>query len=192
MDQSVYAVATMDTKGHEMAFVAERLRAAGVNVVTVDVGTLDPPIVTPDVDRSAVLACHPDRGGGAGPASPAADRGEAIAAMSQALDVVPGPRASVGPSRRGVRDRRQRRDGPDHARDAVLAGRAPQIDGLDGRQREHGRRMSAWRHHDDALGRRHRRFERRLAPRARQRGRGDGRHGATTASRRRRASRRSP
>ena len=45
MDQSVYAIATMDTKGHELAFVAERLRAAGVAVVTVDVGTKDPPVV---------------------------------------------------------------------------------------------------------------------------------------------------
>ena len=33
----------MDTKGHELAFVAERLRAAGVAVVTVDVGTKGPP-----------------------------------------------------------------------------------------------------------------------------------------------------
>jgi uncharacterized protein (UPF0261 family) len=85
MDQSVYVVATMDTKGHEIAFVAQRLRAAGVSVVIVDVGTLGPPSVTPDIDRSAVLGCHPDRCGGATPAPPAADRGEAIAAMSQAL-----------------------------------------------------------------------------------------------------------
>jgi uncharacterized protein (UPF0261 family) len=85
MDQSVYVVATMDTKGHEIAFVGERLRAAGVSVITVDVGTLGPPSVAPDIDRSTVLDCHPDRGGGAPPALPAADRGEAIAAMSQAL-----------------------------------------------------------------------------------------------------------
>ena len=38
MPQSVYAVATMDTKGHELAFVAECLRAAGVSVTMVDVG----------------------------------------------------------------------------------------------------------------------------------------------------------
>ena len=51
MSQSVYAVATMDTKGHELAYVAERLRAAGVAVVTVDVGTMEPPVVAADVDR---------------------------------------------------------------------------------------------------------------------------------------------
>ena len=59
MEQSVYAVATMDTKGHELAFVAERLRAAGVAVVTVDVGTKEPPCVRADIDRSTVAGCHP-------------------------------------------------------------------------------------------------------------------------------------
>ena len=63
MDQSVYAVATMDTKGHELAFVAERLRAAGVAVVTVDVGTKEPPVVPADIDRSTVAGCHPPKNG---------------------------------------------------------------------------------------------------------------------------------
>ena len=60
MVHSVYAVATMDTKGHELAYVAERLRAAGVSVVTVDVGTLEPPVVHPDVDRATIgrLSSH--------------------------------------------------------------------------------------------------------------------------------------
>jgi len=34
MSRSVYAVATTDTKGQELAFLAERLRAAGVPVAT--------------------------------------------------------------------------------------------------------------------------------------------------------------
>ena len=38
MERRVYAIATMDTKGQELAFLADRLRAAGVDVVTVDVG----------------------------------------------------------------------------------------------------------------------------------------------------------
>jgi uncharacterized protein (UPF0261 family) len=45
MTWSVYAVATMDTKGQELAFLAERFRAAGVPVVMVDVGTLAAPTV---------------------------------------------------------------------------------------------------------------------------------------------------
>src|SRR5438477_2033053 len=84
MAQSVYAVATMDTKGHELGYVAERLRAAGVAVVTVDVGTKAPPVVTPDVDRATVADCHPMTAGRIVVGSQA-DRGRAITAMSEAL-----------------------------------------------------------------------------------------------------------
>ncbi len=85
MGKSVYAVATMDTKGHELAFVAERLRAAGVAVVTVDVGTKDPPIVRADIDRSTVAGCHPSEEARTASLSQS-ERGQAITAMSQALE----------------------------------------------------------------------------------------------------------
>jgi len=85
MHQSVYAVATMDTKGHELAFVADRLRAAGVAVVTVDVGTMSLPAVPADVDRKKVADCHPTASSRAVALSHS-DRGQAIAAMSQALE----------------------------------------------------------------------------------------------------------
>jgi uncharacterized protein (UPF0261 family) len=85
MVQSIYAVATMDTKGRELAYVADCMRAARLPVVTVDVGTCDPPVVTPDVDRGVVAACHPAEGG-ATLALSRADRGQAITAMSHALE----------------------------------------------------------------------------------------------------------
>jgi uncharacterized protein (UPF0261 family) len=85
MGQSVHAVATMDTKGHELAFVAERLRAAGVAVVTVDVGTMSPAVVPADIDRDTVAGCHPAASGRAA-ALAGGDRGQAIAAMSEALE----------------------------------------------------------------------------------------------------------
>ena len=85
MSQTVYAVATMDTKGHELAFVADCLRAAGVAVVTVDVGTKQPPVVPADIDRTTVAACHP-MANGRGTAMSHSDRGQAIAVMSQALE----------------------------------------------------------------------------------------------------------
>jgi len=85
MGRSVYAVATMDTKGHELAYVAECLRAAGVAVVTVDVGTKEPPVVSPDIHRAAVAECHPTSGGRAAALSDVA-RGQAITAMSEALE----------------------------------------------------------------------------------------------------------
>ena len=77
MEHSVYAIATMDTKGHELAFVAERLREAGLDVVTVDVGTLAEPVVAPDIRRDSVAQVHLDR---------RSDRGQAIAAMSRGLE----------------------------------------------------------------------------------------------------------
>jgi uncharacterized protein (UPF0261 family) len=84
-EKSVYAVATMDTNGHELAFVAERLRAAGVAVVTVDVGTKEPPCVRADIDRSKVYGCYPAEGARTASLSQS-DRGQAITAMSEALE----------------------------------------------------------------------------------------------------------
>ena len=77
MNPVVYAIATMDTKGEELAFVAQCLRAAGVQVKTVDAGTRSEPTVTPDVSRERVL--------GAGTLPPGNDRGAAVTAMGEAL-----------------------------------------------------------------------------------------------------------
>jgi uncharacterized protein (UPF0261 family) len=85
MTRSVYAVATMDTKGVELAFVADRLRDAGVPVVTVDVGTLEPPAAPADVDRATVASYDPE-GGISQPSGGQGDRGQAIGAMSRALE----------------------------------------------------------------------------------------------------------
>lgn len=76
MTRSVYAIATMDTKGHELAFVAERLRAAGLAVKMVDVGTLAEPVVAPDIRRDEIVDSRPT----------GQDRGQAIEAMSRGLE----------------------------------------------------------------------------------------------------------
>lgn len=78
MSGLVYAVATMDTKGEELAYVKDCLAAGGTQVTMVDVGTAGPPTVTPDVSRSQVVGA--DSGG-----QTYTDRGEAVAAMSQSL-----------------------------------------------------------------------------------------------------------
>src|SRR5262245_22139445 len=78
----VFVIATMDTKGCEAAFVAERVRAAGVKAVTVDVGVKDPPVVPSNVPRERVAGSHP-RGGAA--VLGHADRGQAVTAMSESL-----------------------------------------------------------------------------------------------------------
>lgn len=77
MSRVVYAIATMDTKGAELAFLAKQLRDAGVLVRTVDVGTAAAPQVGPDVSREAIL------GGTELPSD--GERGTAITVMGQAL-----------------------------------------------------------------------------------------------------------
>ena len=84
MTKSVYAVATLDTKGRELAFVAERLRTAGVAVTIVDVGVQRSPSVVADVDCATVARAHPTPEGCIAAIAPG-DRSPAIMAMSQAL-----------------------------------------------------------------------------------------------------------
>jgi len=72
----------MDSKGQELAFVAEQVRAAGADVMTVDVGTLGEPTATPDVSRREVAACH---SGGEQAVLGHIDRGRAVTAMGEAL-----------------------------------------------------------------------------------------------------------
>jgi uncharacterized protein (UPF0261 family) len=79
----IFAVATMDTKGQELAYVADRIRAAGAAVVTVDVGTQADPTVAADVSRLQVAACHP---GGENAVLRHDDRGRAVTAMGEALE----------------------------------------------------------------------------------------------------------
>lgn len=81
MQPAVYAITTMDTKGSELAFVAEALRSAGVRTLTVDVGTLGKPAVTPDIPREKVA------GETVPPSNPPeqTDRGTAVSGMGQRL-----------------------------------------------------------------------------------------------------------
>ena len=65
----------MDTKGAELGFVAGIVRDMGVRVVTVDVGTLGPPTVPPEIARETILA---------GRVLGQADRGAAVTAFLEA------------------------------------------------------------------------------------------------------------
>ncbi|OYP29381.1 Tm-1-like ATP-binding domain-containing protein [Rhodopirellula sp. MGV] len=76
MEPAIYAIATMDTKGIELDFVAQLIRDAGVLVRTLDVGTMSDPTVSPDVDRATLLGSR---------RLPQGDRGEAIKVMSASL-----------------------------------------------------------------------------------------------------------
>ncbi|MEQ9408882.1 MAG: Tm-1-like ATP-binding domain-containing protein [Fuerstiella sp.] len=77
MSSCVYAIATMDTKGDELAYVKDCLISAGIQVRMVDVGTAAPPTVAPDVSRTEVV--------GQDTPQKYTDRGAAIAAISRSL-----------------------------------------------------------------------------------------------------------
>ena len=71
---------TLDTKGDEYAFLRDRVREHGVDVLLVDVGVQGEPRVEPDIDRDELA-----RAGGADRAQLAAagDRGAAVDAMGK-------------------------------------------------------------------------------------------------------------
>lgn len=81
-DKVVYAIATMDTKGEELAYVARCIKSAGASVLMVDVGTKSSPVVSPDISRERVAAFHAE---GQEAVLMNSDRGRAVAAMSEAL-----------------------------------------------------------------------------------------------------------
>ena len=56
MGRAIYLIATMDSKGHEVEYVARCIREVGLSVVMVDVGTKDAPTVEPDISRDQVIA----------------------------------------------------------------------------------------------------------------------------------------
>jgi uncharacterized protein (UPF0261 family) len=78
---TIAVAGTLDTKGHEHAFVAQCIREAGHKALLIDTGTLGDPQIAPDITRSEILE-------EAGIAMPAAeDRGERVTAMAEALPV---------------------------------------------------------------------------------------------------------
>ena len=77
---AVALVGTLDTKGPDFAFLAERLRAAGAEVIVVDAGTGEPDGLTPDIDGDAVAAAAGTSRAGL---RQAADRGRAVTAMGR-------------------------------------------------------------------------------------------------------------
>ncbi len=78
--KSVYVLATLDTKGHEAAYVRDVLSACGVPVRLVDVGCLGEPAVPADVERDALFAAG---GHDARELRDAQDRGRAVTAAAE-------------------------------------------------------------------------------------------------------------
>jgi uncharacterized protein (UPF0261 family) len=77
----IYVVGTADTKGEELAYLADRVHAAGGRPLVIDVGTRSPSIDA-DVPAAAVAAFHP---GGPAAVLSTDDRGAAVTAMGEAF-----------------------------------------------------------------------------------------------------------
>lgn len=81
MRQSIYAMATMDTKADELCFVADCIRQANLDVVLVDLSTQGHSNLA-DITAQTVAQTHPK---GAANVLGLTDRGQAVTAMSEAL-----------------------------------------------------------------------------------------------------------
>lgn len=89
---SVYIATTTDTKGREMAFVSELVRATGLKTVTVDLSTKTQGHDTQaDISAGTVAAFHPQ----GATAVFCGDRGRAISAMAVAFELFMASRHDV-------------------------------------------------------------------------------------------------
>lgn len=90
---TIAVIGTLDSKGEEHAFVAERIRERGHRPLLIDVGSGDPPTVTPDFTREQVASfAGLDLAG----LLVRKDRGECVVAMSKAAPVFLSKLAAAG------------------------------------------------------------------------------------------------
>lgn len=89
---TAWVVGTFDTKAAELNYLAGLVRAAGVPVLTVDIGTRSA-VGVADIDAATVASHHPR---GASAVFEPADRGEAVIAMSEALSALVRERLAAG------------------------------------------------------------------------------------------------
>ena len=90
---TVAILGTYDSKGAELAFVADQLRNLGLDTLKIDVGSLDLPVVPVDISRDAVLAALPDD---TRAVLERRDRGECVALMARAAAAFVGKLAAEG------------------------------------------------------------------------------------------------
>jgi len=76
----VLLIGTLDTKGVEIAFVRDRLRACGVETIVMDAGILGEPALPADVSRDEVFTAA---GASLEELRASADRGRAVAAAAE-------------------------------------------------------------------------------------------------------------
>lgn len=82
---TVAVIGTLDTKGAEVAFLAEQIRDHGCNTLMIDTGIFEPPAIEPDIVRDTVARAAGERSealAGSG------DRGRAVAAMTRGVEKI--------------------------------------------------------------------------------------------------------
>ncbi len=82
---TVVLLGTLDTKGKEYDFLADRVREHGVEVVLVDAGIMGEPLATPDITREEVAAAA---GADVRALAAAGDRGAAVETMAEGAAAV--------------------------------------------------------------------------------------------------------
>ncbi len=82
---TIAVLGTLDTKGEEHAFAAELIRQRGHRVLILDAGLMGEPTLKPDISRQEILAAAGLR---LEEIVAKNDRGEAVAAMTQASPVI--------------------------------------------------------------------------------------------------------
>ena len=82
---AVVLIGTLDTKGRELAFVRDLLRASGLKTLVIDAGSQGPPSIEPDIPRDEVF-----RRAGTSTESVRvrADRGEAVARAAEGVAAI--------------------------------------------------------------------------------------------------------
>jgi uncharacterized protein (UPF0261 family) len=90
---TIAVIGTLDSKGHELAFVADLIRQRDHIPLLIDLGTGEAPVITPDISRYEVAAAA---GLDLQPLLDRHDRGECVVAMSQAIPVLLEKLASEG------------------------------------------------------------------------------------------------
>ncbi len=82
---TIAVLGTLDSKGAEHAYLAERIRERGHETLLIDVGSGGPPTVAPDISREEVAAAA---GLDLGPLLSRHDRGECVTAIAAAAPVM--------------------------------------------------------------------------------------------------------
>lgn len=85
--RTVAVIGTLDTKGTEVAFLAEQIRARGCATLVIDAGVFEPPAIEPDIARHTVAGAAGER---TEVLAEGGDRGQAVAAMTRGVErIVP-------------------------------------------------------------------------------------------------------